>query len=67
MPPVPWTAINQYAFFYDFDGEQTSRLHYFVGKMDKAMKEWSDRKNGNKQKSNRVRHQNQGGRKWGPR
>ena len=58
--PLPWTAVNQYSTYYEFDEEQDERLHYFVGAMDKAFMEWSkqqseSRKRGNVKKPRRIR------------
>lgn len=38
--PIPWTAISYYADTLEFDDDQRSLLHYFVGKLDGAYFEY---------------------------
>lgn len=59
--PIPWTAINQYSSFYEFDEEQDELLHFFMRKMDHAFMKWSKKKNGDKQKSGPIRSKNGSG------
>lgn len=44
MAAIPWTSINQYATFYKYEDRQRERLHFIVGKMDKAMRDWHKRR-----------------------
>jgi len=49
--PIPWTAIRDYADWYDFCEEQFERLESVIGKMDRAYLKWVERKSdGNKSK-----------------
>lgn len=67
LAPIPWTAVDQWATKFKLDDEQEERLHFIVGKMDKAMIAWEKKKSGNKSKSGRAGRKARGGRGWRPR
>lgn len=62
--PIPWTAIDQYAQRYDYDLEQEERLHMFIGKMDRTMEAWHEKKHGGKQKPVGVQKKDGSTRGW---
>lgn len=38
---IPWTAMRQYALFYELDQEQSDALIHFVQVMDTAFLKWA--------------------------
>lgn len=42
--PIPWTAINQYCRFKEFDKDQEEIAHYLIGRMDSFYLEFLSKK-----------------------
>lgn len=42
--PIPWTAVNQYARAYDYNGEQEDDLQFYISRMDAAYLDWVGKK-----------------------
>lgn len=49
--PIGWSVIHEYAKANGFDEDQSEDLHYYIGQLDTAFRDFAKRKKGTGSKS----------------